>query len=52
MHAGEPLDHARAVLLDRTWFYEPASCPPRLRVKALPVDDGMFVCPLCGLRTS
>ena len=52
-HAGRTLDGGpRSVLLDRTWSYEPASCLTGLRVVALRVADGVFVCPLCGLRTS
>jgi len=52
-HAGRTLDSGpRSVLLSRTWSYEPASCLTGLRVVALRVADGVFVCPLCGLRTS
>jgi hypothetical protein len=52
-HAGRTLDGGpRSVLLGRAWSYEPASCPTGLRVVALRVTDGVFVCPLCGLRTS
>lgn len=52
-HAGRVLDGGpRSVLLGRTWSYEPASCLTGVRVIALRVADGTFVCPLCGLRTS
>jgi len=51
-HAGRTLDGGpRSVLLGRAWSYEPASCLTGLRVVALRVADGVFVCPLCGLRT-
>jgi hypothetical protein len=50
-HAGRTLDGPRSVLLDRAWAYEPASCMTGVRVIALRVGDGVFVCPLCGLRT-
>jgi hypothetical protein len=51
-HAGKPLDRPRATLLDREWPYEPAYCMTGIRVVALRVADGAYVCPLCGLRTS
>ena len=51
-HAGRKLDRPSPVLLDREWPYEPASCMTGVRVVALRVTDGAFVCPLCGLRTS
>jgi hypothetical protein len=52
-HAGRTLDGGpRSVLLDRTWSFEPASCLTGVRVVALRIADGVFVCPLCGLRTS
>lgn len=51
-HAGKPIDRPRPVLLDHAWPYEPASCMTGIRVVALRVADGAFVCPLCGLRTS
>jgi hypothetical protein len=50
-HAGKTLDGPRSVLLDRAWTYEPASCMTGVRVVALRVGNGVFVCPLCGLRT-
>ncbi|GAA5135485.1 hypothetical protein [Pseudonocardia adelaidensis] len=50
-HAGKTLDGPRPVLLDRAWAYEPASCMTGVRVVALRVGNGVFVCPLCGLRT-
>jgi hypothetical protein len=50
-HAGRTLDSPRSVLLDRDWTYEPASCMTGVRVVALRVGDGVFVCPLCGLGT-
>lgn len=51
-HAGSALDHPRSVLLGQEWAYEPASCMTGVRVVALHVGNGTFVCPLCGLRTS
>ena len=51
-HAEKPLGSARPVLLDRPWPYEPASCPTGFRVVAQRVAADVFVCPLCGLRTS
>ena len=51
-HAGRALDAPRPVLLDRAWPYEPTSCVTGVRVVALRVADGSFVCHLCGLRTS
>jgi hypothetical protein len=50
-HAGKTLERPRPVLLGRAWAYEPASCMTGVRVVALRVGDGVFVCPLCGLRT-
>jgi hypothetical protein len=50
-HAGKTLASPRSVLLDRAWAYEPASCMTGVRVVALRVGNGVFVCPLCGLRT-
>jgi hypothetical protein len=50
-HAGKTLESPRSVLLDRAWAYEPASCMTGVRVVALRVGNGVFVCPLCGLRT-
>lgn len=51
-HAGGVLERPRPVLLDRTWSYAPATCLTGFRVVALPVGGGMFVCSLCGLRTT
>jgi len=51
-HAGGVLKRPRSVLLDRAWSYTPATCLAGLRVVALPVGGGVFVCPLCGLRTT
>lgn len=51
-HALGVLERPRSVLLDRAWSYPPATCLTGLRVVALPVGGGMFVCPLCGLRTT
>ena len=50
-HAGKALTSPRSVLLGRAWAYEPASCMTGVRVVALRVGNGVFVCPLCGLRT-
>lgn len=51
-HAGRTLVRPQPVLLDRTWPYEPASCPTGFRVVAQLVAAGVFVCPLCGIRVS
>ncbi|MGI5128429.1 hypothetical protein ACQEVB_16580 [Pseudonocardia sp. CA-107938] len=51
-HAGRTFTRPRPVLLDRAWPYEPESCLTGVRVVALRVADGTFVCPLCGVLTT
>lgn len=52
-HADRPtFPMPRPVSLDREWDIEPESCLTGFRVIALRAADGVFVCPLCGLRTT
>lgn len=53
-HHGEPLREQAPVLLEDSrggggFSFTPATCLTGLTLRLLPVGNGVFVCPLCGL---
>lgn len=48
-HHGEPLSRTAPRLLGERFSYTPERCLTGFSVRLLPVGDGVFVCPFCGL---